>query len=209
MKYEILNAQDVDQQLLYALGKESYGPDTHEGYEHFASFFMFARICDLSKSEQYFCYMQNLLISSSKSGDHAYLKHYLKSFMGHVPNAVEQFLKDKHINLRGLSLAQLHAYIMETWQEHCLEKRVSKNFIRHQSMYILQDFVKTAKMLDWGCGVHNRGHLGKESSPTRQRNKNFIQVTQSISQISHISISKNIKRAFKGKRLILRKGLPL
>ena len=75
---------------------------------------MSARLCDLSQSEQYFCYMQQLLISSGKSGDLAYLKHYLRSFPGHVPDAVEQYMKDKQINYRGLSLAQLHNYILET-----------------------------------------------------------------------------------------------
>ena len=83
---------------------------------------MSARLCDLSKSEDYFCYMQNRLVSLGKSGEPAYLKHYLRIFPGHVPDAVEQFLKDKHIDLRGMSLPQLHAYILETWQEHCLER---------------------------------------------------------------------------------------
>ena len=92
---------------------------------------MSPRLCDLSRSEEYFCYMQNLLVSSGKSSEVAYLKHYLRSFPGHVPDVVEQFLKDKRITLHGMSLAQLHAYILETWQEHCLERRVSKDFKRH------------------------------------------------------------------------------
>ena len=76
---------------------------------------MSPRLCDLSRSEEYFCYMQNLLVSSVKSGKATYLKHYLRSFPSHVPDAVEQFLKDKHITLHGMSLAQLHAYILENW----------------------------------------------------------------------------------------------
>ena len=96
---------------------------------------MSARLCNLVQSEEYFCYMQQLLISSGKSGDISYLKHYIQSFPSHVPDVVEQYMKDKNINYRGLSLAQLHSYILETWQEHCLEKRVSKDFKHHQSMY--------------------------------------------------------------------------
>ena len=53
--------------------------------------------------------MQNLLVSSAKSREPAYLKHYLRIFPGHVLDAIEQFLKGKHITLHGMSLAQLHA----------------------------------------------------------------------------------------------------
>ena len=96
---------------------------------------MSSRIYDLNKSEEYFCYMKKLLISSGNADKLAYLKHYLRSFLGHVPNAVEQHLKDKKIPLASLSLAQLHGFIMETWQEHCLEKSVAKDFKQHSSMF--------------------------------------------------------------------------
>ena len=55
---EMLNAEDADQQILTALGKEFYGPDENEDYEHVASLFMSSRIYDLNKSEEYFFYMQ-------------------------------------------------------------------------------------------------------------------------------------------------------
>ena len=111
----MLNATDTDQQILTVLGKEFYGPKENEYYEHPASLFMSARIYDLNKSEEYFCYMQKLLISFGNVDKHAYLKHYLRIFLGHVPDVVEQHLKDKNIPLSGLSLAQLHGFIMETW----------------------------------------------------------------------------------------------
>ena len=91
---EMLSAEDADQQLLKALGKEIYGLDEREDYEHLASLFMSTQLCNLAQSEEYFCYMQQLLSSSGKSGDLAYLKHYLRSFLGHVPNVVEQYMKD-------------------------------------------------------------------------------------------------------------------
>ena len=112
----MLNAGDADQQILTALGKEFYGPDENEDYEHLASLFMSTRICELNKSEEYFCYIQKLLISFGNADNPAYLKHYLRSFLGYVPDAVEQHLKDKNIPLSGFSLAQLHGLIMETWQ---------------------------------------------------------------------------------------------
>ena len=60
---EMLNAKDAVQQILTALSKEFYGPDENEDYEHVASLFMSSRIYDLNKSEEYFFYMQKLLIS--------------------------------------------------------------------------------------------------------------------------------------------------
>ena len=158
-KNEMLSAEDADQQILRALGKEFHGADDHDDFEHLASLFMSTRLCNLSQSGEYFCYMQRLLISSRKLSDPAYLKHYIRSFPGHVPNAMEQFMKDKKINYKSLSLTQLHGYILETWQEHCLEKRVSKDFKRHQSMYSPSFCKNVSKMPDWRCGAHNQGHL--------------------------------------------------
>ena len=85
----MLNVGDANQQILTALGEEFYVLDENEYYEHLASLFMLARICDLNKSEEYFFYMQKLLISSGIADKPAYLKHYLRIFPGHVPNVVE------------------------------------------------------------------------------------------------------------------------
>ena len=85
----MLLANDADQQILKALGKQFHGDDQIDDTEHLSSLFMSARLCNLSQAEAYFCYMQKLLIQSGKATDPAYLKHYLRSFPGHVPDAVE------------------------------------------------------------------------------------------------------------------------
>ena len=95
----MLNAKYVDQQILTALGKYFYGLNKNEDYEHLASLFMLARICDLNKSEEYFCYMQKLLISFGNADKLAYLEHYLRSFPSHVPDVVEKHIKDKKNSL--------------------------------------------------------------------------------------------------------------
>ena len=71
----MLSTDDAYQQILHGLSKELYGPDDKEYYDNLASLFMSSRLCDLRKSEEYFCYMQNLLVSSGKSGEAGYLKH--------------------------------------------------------------------------------------------------------------------------------------
>ena len=113
-----------------------------------------------------------MLITIGNADKLAYLKYYLHNFLGHVLDAVEQLLKDKHIDFRGMSLAQLHAYILETWQEHCLERRVNKYFKRHQGMYSTSFCKDVERMHDWGCGAHNRFHL-HEPCKCKKKKKGF------------------------------------
>ena len=54
---ELLNANDADQQILLALGKEFHGADDVDDSDHLASLYMSAHLCDLSQEETYFCYM--------------------------------------------------------------------------------------------------------------------------------------------------------
>ena len=166
----MLNVDDADQQILQALGREFHGADDHDESDHMDSLYISARLCDLSQAEAYFYYMQRLLIYLGKAGDPAYIKHYLRSFLGHVPDAVEKYMKDKNINYKGLSLAQLHNHILETWQEHCLEKRVTKDFKRNQSMFSPSFCKNVAKLPEWGCGAHARGHL-QDSCKCQHKNK--------------------------------------
>ena len=128
---DILNSDDADQQLLKSLATQFHGGDDEDDADHLASLFMSTRLCNLSQVDEYFCYMQKLLIRAGKASDPAYLKHYLRSFPGHVPDAVEKYMKDKNLNYQNFSIAQLHHHIKETWQEHCMEKRIDKDFKRH------------------------------------------------------------------------------
>lgn len=75
---------------------------------------MTQRLCDLNIHEQYYCYM-NLLLNAGKVGDHEYIKYYLRSFPGLVPDAVEQYFKDHNlpILLQGMSLVEIHSHIFK------------------------------------------------------------------------------------------------
>ena len=46
----MLNVGDGYQQILTTLGKEFYGLDENEDYEHLQSLFISSKICDLNKS---------------------------------------------------------------------------------------------------------------------------------------------------------------
>jgi hypothetical protein len=138
---DMLATTYADEKILSIIGRHFYSPDDEEDYDHLPYLFMSQRLCDLEKHEQYFCYMQNLLITSGNAKKPKFLKCYLRSFPSHILDAVENFLKEKKRNLKFLSLSQLHAHIIQVWEEHCLEKRVSKYFKRHSSMFFL-DFSK-------------------------------------------------------------------
>ena len=72
---DILNSDDADQQLLKSLATQFHGGDDEDDADHLGSLFMSARLCDLSLADEYFCYMQKLLIRAGKASDPAYLKH--------------------------------------------------------------------------------------------------------------------------------------
>jgi hypothetical protein len=80
---------DVDQQILSAINRQLYGPNDEEECDHLASSFMSQRLCDLEQHEKYFCYMQNLLITSGNVDKPKFLKYYLHSFPVHVHDVVE------------------------------------------------------------------------------------------------------------------------
>jgi len=50
---------------------------------------MSQRLCALEDHEKYFCYMHKLLIEIGNVDDLSYLKYYLRSFPGSVPDAEE------------------------------------------------------------------------------------------------------------------------
>jgi len=170
-KHEILNAEDADMQVLQALSTQFYCSADHQDLEHLASIYMSQRLCDISMHEKYFCDIQRLLIESGHADDPSYLKYYLRSFPGAIPDSVEQFFKDKQLKLQGMSLAQLHAFIIQVWQEHCLEKRVSKDFKRFDSMFTGPFCKNLAKMPNYGCGSHNRGHQSEKCSCSHKKNR--------------------------------------
>ena len=54
------------------------------------------------------------------------MKYDLCSFNGHVLDGVGKYLKEQTIALQGLCLVQLHAYMVNIWEEHCLGNTCSQ-----------------------------------------------------------------------------------
>ena len=171
-----------------------------------AYLFMSARICDLNKSEEYFCYMQKLLISSGNANKPAYLKHYLRSFPSHVPDAVEQHLKDKNIPLSGLSLAQLHGLIMETWQNIVWRKEWQK-FLSNTLQCFPRVFVKMLQKCQiGGVAPTTKDTSGMNHVVVRRNNSPNILVHLDFIQTKAISIKKG--KRFKRKAYFKKRSEP-
>lgn len=97
-KDEFLNFPIVDSDLLEALGLKFYGAKkVGSNSEHIQSLFMSQRLGYLSLKHKYFYYMQMLLLGVGKATDPTYIKYYIRSFPGALPNAVETYFKDKYI----------------------------------------------------------------------------------------------------------------
>lgn len=62
--------------------------------------------------------MNELLISAGKANDPTYIKYYLRSFPGSVPDALEQYFEDHNLPLTisSMSLAQMQSRILKLWQ---------------------------------------------------------------------------------------------
>lgn len=122
--------------------------------------------------------MNNLLINSGKSYDPTYRKYYLRRFLGSVPDVVEKYFKYQNpsIKLQGMSLTQMHSHIIKVWQEHYLEKWVSKYFKQHQGVYTPSFCKNITEMNDWECGEYNQEHQsikGKHLCSCKSKKKKF------------------------------------
>jgi hypothetical protein len=101
------------------------------------------------------------IIESRKFSDPAYIKYYIRSFLGALPYVVEQYFKDKNITLEGMSLAMVDHHIKIIIQEHCMEKGVTKYFKRYDNIFTSSLCKDVGHIPEWGCGAHNRAHDSK------------------------------------------------
>jgi hypothetical protein len=149
---------------LKALGNQFYGSKVSLDVDHLSSLFMTQRLGNMALHKDYFCYMQKLIIQSGSMNNPAYIKYYIRSFLGALPDAIKKYLIDKNINLEGMYDAMVDKHIKRVIQEHCLEKRVSKDFKQFEHMFTPSLCRDIGKMPKWGYGAHNRGHQCIHSS---------------------------------------------
>jgi hypothetical protein len=62
-----------------------------------------------------------------------------------------------------MSLTMAYHHIKIVIQEHCLAKKVTKDFKRFDNMFISYLCKDVGQMPEWGCGAHNRAHQSEKT----------------------------------------------
>jgi hypothetical protein len=71
--------------------------------------------------------MQDLLYKSPDPDNVAYLRKYLSTMPGKVPDLVRDRLEELNIDITQLSLAGLHEHIVMALQKECLRRKTNKS----------------------------------------------------------------------------------
>jgi hypothetical protein len=95
---------------------EFYG-DLQINLSHYVDLFMSQKLCHIKKLPEYFCTMQTLLNKVPDPRNSAYLRKYLSSMPGKVPDLVRDRLEDLDIDIEDLSLAGLQEQIVTALQK--------------------------------------------------------------------------------------------
>jgi hypothetical protein len=74
-------------------------------------------------------------------------------------------MKDKGLTTQGIPIVQVDNHILQWIQEHRLEKWVSRDFKRHDKMYIDSLCRKAGAMPNHGYGEYNHGYLKSNPFP--------------------------------------------
>jgi hypothetical protein len=88
--------------------------------KHFSNMFMSYILYNLSLLDQFKCEMQKLIYKIVDSFNIAYLKHYLATTPGYLPNLVQEYMMDHKLHIESQSLDSLHDIIVRTIQSQCI-----------------------------------------------------------------------------------------
>jgi hypothetical protein len=121
-KLRIIQHDKPIDELIKAVVHEFYG-DIRVNMSHYADMFMSQRLCHLNQLQKYFCTMQALLYKVPDPRNSAYLRKYLSSMPGKVPELVRTRLEDLEIDIEDLSLAGLQEQIVTPSKMSVLERR--------------------------------------------------------------------------------------
>lgn len=80
--------------------------------DHYEQMFMTQRLCSIDLLSEYYCTMQKIYDNIPDHQNIAYLRHYITSIPGRIPELVHQRLTSQSISIDTLSLASLHHHIL-------------------------------------------------------------------------------------------------
>ena len=72
--------------------------------------------------------MQSLLYKTTDPHNVAYLRYYVASMHGKIPEFIESYFKKNNIQIENMSFASLHQHIVTILQKECAATKVKKIF---------------------------------------------------------------------------------
>ena len=75
---------------------------------HHGQLFLSQRLCNIDYLHDYYCVMQKLLYQAADPHNVAYLRHYIASMLGRIPNLINQYIETNKITIENSSFAAVH-----------------------------------------------------------------------------------------------------
>lgn len=93
-KEAILGGSDPVSLLMLALRVQFVGTSVDHDLNHYRDLFMSNQLGNLAKLDEYFCQMQQWIIMGHAYSDVAFIRRYVNSLPGSVPQAVHKYYRD-------------------------------------------------------------------------------------------------------------------
>jgi hypothetical protein len=113
-------------ELIKAVVHEFYG-DIRVNSSHYADMFMSQKLCHIKQLPEYFCTMQSLLYKVPDPRNSAYLRKYLSSMPGKVPELVRdktRRLRNRHRRSFSCRIARTNCHCL---QKECIRRKTAKS----------------------------------------------------------------------------------
>ena len=75
---------------------------------HHAQLFLAQRLCNIDHLHDYYCVMQKLLYQAPDPHNVAYLRYYITSMPGRIPDLINQYIETNKVNIENSSFATVH-----------------------------------------------------------------------------------------------------
>ena len=109
---QIIEHPDDPLKALFDALKHEFVGVVPEDSHHHSQLFFSQRLCDIDYLQQYYCTMQKILYQANDPHNVAYLRYYIASMPGKIPDLINQYISDEKINVENCSFAGIHQLIV-------------------------------------------------------------------------------------------------
>ena len=111
MNHIVENEDDPLKALFDALKHEFVGI-VPENYDHHSQLFLSQRLCNIDYLQEHLCTMQKLLYQVNDPHNVAYLRYYIASMPGNIPDLINQYINEHKIKIENSSFADVQQLIV-------------------------------------------------------------------------------------------------